>query len=177
MTCLNHNKQGTQTLLDYCAGTLEPERAVALEKHAGECAGCRDLIAAQKDLWSALDQLEAPEISADFDARLYARIASEGTHPGWRAWWNRVSLQGFMLGASWKPVLAGVAAVAVLVVGLTVRTHDMQDAGRQLRPDSVDVEQLEVTLQDLEMLTPPSASAVPTPSGTNPSGTSSSGKM
>ena len=116
-------------------------------------------------LWMALDQLEASEISADFDARLYARIASEGTQPTWRAWWNRVSLEGLILSAWWKPALAGVAAVAVLVVGLTVRTHDMQDAGRQLRPDSVDVEQLEVTLQDLEMLTPPSASAGPIPSG------------
>ena len=56
-------------------------------------------------------------------------------------------------------MLVGVAAAAVLAVGLVVNAPKLRDASRQIRPESVDVEQLEVTLQDLEMLTPPSASA------------------
>jgi anti-sigma factor RsiW len=166
MTCLINNKQGTETLLDYCAGTLGPERAKALENHAVECGACREWIAAQKSLWNALDQMEAPEISADFDARLYARIAQENAQPMWRAWWNRISLSGF----AWKRVLAGGVAAAVLAVGLMmnapmIHTHNAPAASRQIRPEAVDVEQLEVTLQDLEMLTPPSASNGKSPTG------------
>jgi anti-sigma-K factor RskA len=161
MTCLNRNKQGTETLLDYCAGTLEQGRAEALEDHVRECAACRELIDAQKNLWKALDAWEAPGISADFDDRLYARIASEPAHPVWRVWWNRISLRG----VSWKPMLVGVAAVAVLAVGLTVYAPKAADTSRQIRPESVDVEQLEVTFQDLDLLTPPTASAGRTSAG------------
>jgi len=161
MTCLNKNKRGTETLLDYCAGTLERERAEAIENHARECAACRALITAQKNLWNALEEVDAPEISADFDARLYARIAQEEAQPTWRVWWSRISLSGI----TWKPVLTAVAAAAILAVGLTVYAPKLQDSLRQIRSDSVDVEQLEVTLQDLEMLTPPSASVGKTPAG------------
>ena len=171
MTCLHRNKQGTQILLEYCAGTLDPEQAGAIESHARECASCRELIASQKNLWSVLDELPAPEISADFDVRLYARIAQEDAQPAWRAWWNRISFDGW----TWKPALAGVAAAAVLAVGLSfympsfyarvTNAPQTQNASPQIRPDSVDVEQLDVTLQDLEMLMPPSASSAATSSG------------
>lgn len=173
MICLNKNKQGTETLLDYCAGRLQPERAAAIESHARECAACAALIAEQKSLWKALDAMEAPEISSDFDARLYARIASEEARPVWRAWWDRISLSGLSLtGHQWTPIVAGVAATAILAVGLVVNTplfhpHSAPDVSQQIRTDSVDVEQLEVTLQDLEMLTPPSA----------PAGSAATGKM
>jgi anti-sigma factor RsiW len=148
---------------------LAPERAKALEDHARECAACHALIAAQKNVWNALDEVDAPEISADFDARLYARIAQENAQPVWRAWWNRISLSGF----TWKPLLVGGVAAALLAIGLlyapmhTLRmgTHPAPDVSRQIRPETVDVEQLEVTLQDLEMLTPPSASNGKSPAG------------
>ena len=90
MTCLNRNKQGTEILLDYCAGTLDRERVEALEDHARECAACRALITAQKELGNALEQWDAPEISADFDDRLYARIAFDDAQPMWRLWRNRL---------------------------------------------------------------------------------------
>lgn len=176
MICLNKNKQGTETLLDYCAGTLEPERAAAVENHARECAACRTLIAEQTNLWKALEEMEAPEISADFDARLYARIASEQARPAWRAWWDRMSLSGLSLpGHRWAPLVAGLAATAILAVGLVVNTplfhpHTAPDVSRQIRPDAVDVEQLEVTLQDLEILTPPSTSAASRPASPGATG-------
>ena len=79
----------------------------------------------------------------------------------WRVWWNRISLSGF----TWKPLLVGVAAASVLAVGLSFYMPKGSDASRQIRPESVDVEQLEVTLQDLDLLTPPSATAGKTSSG------------
>jgi anti-sigma-K factor RskA len=171
MTCLNKNKQGTEILLDYCAGTLDAERAGAVEQHALECGECRALIAAQKHLWNALDELEAPEIPADFDARLYARIARENAGPAWKNWLRELSSGGFAPDGlfwqplfSWKPVIVGAAAVTVLAVGLslhlvTPHAPNAQNAPAQIRPESVDAEQVEVTLEDLEMLMPPAASA------------------
>ncbi|HEV2199381.1 MAG TPA: hypothetical protein VGR73_06150 [Bryobacteraceae bacterium] len=156
MICLSKNKRDTAILLEYCAGTLDIERAGALENHARECAECRALIAAQTKVWRALGELAVPEVSPDFDARLYARIAREGAASPWRRWWP--SLRAW----SWKPVLAGIAAAAVVAVGLSLYLPALhmpksQDSFQQLRPDSVDVEQVEVTLEDLDMLTPPAA--------------------
>ncbi len=42
-----------------------------------ECAECRRLVEAQRTVFSALDQWAAPEVSADFDKKLYARIAAD----------------------------------------------------------------------------------------------------
>jgi anti-sigma-K factor RskA len=161
MTCLSKNKRDTAILLDYCAGTLDVDRAGAIEKHARECGECHALIAAQMKVWRALGELAAPEVSPDFDARLYARIAQEEAEPAWRGWLRPLGI--------WKPVLAGVAAATVLAVGLSLympmlhihmsHVPKPQDASQQIRPDSVDVEQVEVTLEDLDMLTPPAASA------------------
>jgi anti-sigma-K factor RskA len=162
MICLSKNKRDTAILLEYCAGKLDVERAGAIEKHARECVECRALIAAQMNVWRALGELAVPEVSPDFDTRLYARIAQEEAASSWRGWLQ--SLRAW----SWKPVLAGVAAAAVLAVGLSLympmlvihvsHVPKSQDSSQQIRPDSVDVEQVEVTLEDLDMLTPPSAS-------------------
>lgn len=163
MICLSKNERDTAILLEYCAGTLDVERAGALEKHARECGECRALIAAQMHVWNALGELAAPEVSPDFDARLYTRIAHEESEPAWRTWLRSLRI------LSWKPVLAGVAAAAVLAVGLSLympmlgihvsHLPKSPDASRQIRSESVDVEQVEVTLEDLDMLTPPAASA------------------
>lgn len=158
MNCLYNHKQGTEILLDYGAGTLDAERTAALERHAAECSDCRALLAAQKHVWTALDALGVPDVSADFDARLYARIAHENTKPGWRRW-----LTGFApAGISWKPALACGAAAAVLAIGLAVRVPRLHESASQVRSEShveaVDAGQLEVSLEDLEILTPPSAS-------------------
>jgi anti-sigma factor RsiW len=164
MICLSKNKRDTAILLDYCAGTLsDVERAGAIENHARECAECRALIAAQMNVWRVLGELPVPEVSPDFDARLYARIAQHEATPAWRAW------LGSLRDVSWKPVLGGVAAATVLAVGLSLYVpmldvhmpHVPKSPGssQQIRPESVDVDQVEVTLEDLDMLTPPAASA------------------
>jgi anti-sigma-K factor RskA len=168
MNCLYKNKRGTEILLDYCIGTLAPERAEAVEKHALECGDCRALIAAQQNLWNALDQLEAPEVSADFDARLYARIAREDADSAWRTSW-KASLgrwwRGFAPGGvSWRPLVAGAAATAVVAVGLSLSMPMLHapkapDSPVQIRPESINAEQVEVTIEDLELLMPPAASA------------------
>ncbi len=174
MNCLKNNKQGTEILLAYAAGTLDTPRAASLENHAAECAECRELLDAQQHLWSLLDSVEAPDVSADFDARLYARIAREESAASWKT--NLVGwLRGFAPGSflwnpnSWKPVAAGAAAAAVLAVGLYLRVplhapttqpaSSSYGINQQIRPESVDAEQMEVTVEDLELLMPPVAPA------------------
>jgi anti-sigma factor RsiW len=158
MICINKNKQGAEILLAYGAGTLDAEQSAAWEAHAAQCGECRAVMAAQKHLWDVLDHVEAPEISADFDARLYARIAREEAQPAWKSVW-RTLLGLAPAGVSWKPVAAGAAAAAVLAVGLLVHVPKAQNPSSQIRPESMDAEQVEVTIEDLEMLMPPAASA------------------
>ena len=86
MTCPTTDKQSAEILLEYCAGTLDPDRALEFEKHAAECAECGRQVASQRALWQTLDQWTPAEISPDFDARLYARIAREEAAPPWKKW-------------------------------------------------------------------------------------------
>ena len=168
MNCLKNNKQGTEILLAYAAGTLDAAGTASLEIHASGCGECRQLLDAQKRLWNLLDSIEVPEVSADFDERLYARIAHEEAHGAWKTGMVRW-LRGFAPGSflwnpiSWKPIVAG-AAVAValglgLYTGVPLHAPVTQPAAVQVRPEAVDAEQMEVTVEDLEMLMPPSAAA------------------
>ena len=174
MNCLKDNKQGTEILLAYAAGTLNAAETASLEQHAVGCGECRALVDAQKHLWSLLDAAEAPEVSADFDARLYARIAREEGASSWKSGWVRW-LRGFAPGSflwnpiSWKPVVAGVAGAVVLAVGLYLHVplhaptiqpaSSVSGINQQIRPESVDAEQMETTVEDLEMLMPPATPA------------------
>jgi len=139
MMCPTKDKQNAKILLEYCAGTLGPDRALEFQKHAAECAECGREVASQRALWQTLDQWAPAEISPDFDARLYARIAREDAAPLWKKW----------LVWGWKPALVTAAAAAAILIGLFV--HQPQSPSRT---DTVDIEQVEHALEDLEMLTP-----------------------
>lgn len=137
--CPTKDKQGAEILLEYCAGTLDPDRTLEFEKHAAECAECGRQVAWQRALWQTLDQWAPAEIPQDFDARLYARIAREEAAPLWKRW--------FAWG--WKPALLMAAACAAIVIGLFVRQPQPP-----ARTDTVDIDQVEHALEDLDMLTP-----------------------
>lgn len=170
MICLAKNEQGAEILLDYCAGTLAPKKTIELDRHIASCGDCRQLIAAQQQVWQVLDHFEGPEISADFDRRLYARIARERELPAWRRW---LSGSFAPLGMPvWKPVLAGAVACVALAVGVLqfspkpANEHEAgtsvmvsPDQSKTAQADRVDVDQLEQALEDLDMLAPqPTAS-------------------
>jgi len=147
-------KEGIEELLlDYCAGTLEPAAAAEFSKHAADCAGCRRVIEAQREVWNLLDRWTPAEVPPDFDRRLYARIAREETAPLWVQWWRRFSRPAVPY-TYWKPALTVAAACAVLALGLWVRTAGVPDSSPQIRAENVDIEQVENTLEDLDMLMP-----------------------
>ena len=105
-----------------------------------ECPDCRDLAS----VWKKLDEFPVPEVSPDFDARLYARIAKEEAR---RPWWYRLL---------WPPV-APVAVAAVAAVVLYVHSAAIPDAAKQASPtqsNKAEIEQVAQAVDDLDLLTP-----------------------
>ncbi|MFM2123982.1 MAG: hypothetical protein RL328_433 [Acidobacteriota bacterium] len=135
MTCLRDNENGADLLIGFLEGSLaEPERT-ALLAHAAACRECGELLAVQ----STLDAFEAPEVSPNFDAQLYARIAAER-----KPWWAF---------SGWKMAIPAAMA-AMLAVGVWIqRPEPVEDTG-QKQASVQDVKQLEQALEDLELLMP-----------------------
>jgi anti-sigma-K factor RskA len=156
MTCAIKSKNGAQTLTDYCAGALDAAAAAAFETHVSECAECRRVVDAQREVWNALGQWTPPAVSNDFDARLYARIRQEETIPAWRRF-ARNLFSPPVPWAFWKPAVSLTAACAVLAVGFMVRVPERSDTVKARvieKIDKVDIQQVEKALEDLDMLTP-----------------------
>lgn len=163
MNCPTKGNEDAEILLDYCAQTLSPQQQTAeFEIHLEQCADCSRLVEAQKEVWGALEAWTPAPVSINFDARLYARIAEEQAAPAWQLWLRRIFHPPVPY-PLWKPAVPLVAACAVLAAGLAVRMPDATDAQQQhpLRADKVDIEQVEQTLEDFDILTP----AVQAPSG------------
>lgn len=139
MTCLRENLKGADLLIGYLEGTLSAGERAELVDHAAVCAECRGLLAAQE----MLGEDEVPEVSAGFDARLYARMQQEQQ----QKWWRR-----FL----WRPAVPLAAAAAIVVVTLWVRVPvaPQADEPKQASVDRLEIEQLEQALDDLELLMP-----------------------
>jgi len=159
MNCPTKKNEDAEILLDYCAQTLSPLQTAEFEIHLKQCADCSRLVEAQKEVWGALDAWTPHPVSVNFDARLYARIAQEQAAPGWQLWLRRI-FQPALPYPLWKPAVPLIAACALLAVGLSVRTPDSTNAVHpQLRADKVDIEQVEQTLEDFDILAPAQAPA------------------
>jgi anti-sigma factor RsiW len=82
MKCPSEDRENAELLLAHASRKLDAERAAVLEEHLSRCPACREYAAAQFAVWEALDAWNAPEVSADFDRRLYRRIEQEVS------WWD-----------------------------------------------------------------------------------------
>jgi anti-sigma factor RsiW len=129
MTCLRENNQGAELLIGYLEGTLPEADRQQLDNHAAACTECRGLLAAQAEL-----DFPAPEVSTDFNGKLYARIAADEAR---RPWWS----------ISWRVLAPAVGVMAMLAMAVYVRQPVPQV--------SSDVQQLEQALEDLELLSAP----------------------
>lgn len=132
-------------LVAYTAGELDLATARALEAHLAGCPACRSLAAEQAAVWTALDAWEAPPISPDFDRRLYRRIEQEARFP----WWARLA-RPFRLMPLRQALPLTATAGLLLMAGLLLR-HPAT-APVPTRAESVRAEQVERTLDDLELL-------------------------
>lgn len=136
-----------EILLDYCARSLDADTTAILEAHMEQCESCRKFREAQRLVWDALDSWEAAPISQEFDRRLYARIAEEGPGAGWQQW-----LRPLRIFAA-RPAIPAMAAACLLVVGgLLLEYPKGVPAPARDNAQVREVEQIESTLDDLQML-------------------------
>ncbi len=143
MSCPIGSDDQLELLQAFCAGERNTPDAAALEQHLVVCAACRELVAGQRAVWSALDEWQAPAASADFNRKLFARIEQEVSL------WDRL-LQPFR--PLWIRLTIPVAAAAcvAIMVGLVL---DHRPAQPQPGPvELAQPEQIEHALDDMQML-------------------------
>ena len=147
MRCPIETQDNAEVLLSYSARRLNPESTAILEAHMEVCPQCREFRDGQKMLWEALDQWEARPISPDFDRRLYRKIEEQAR----TGWWERVFGAGrpeFL-----RPALPlAAAACLVLVAGFIIDNPGRFFTPAIEAPQVREVEQVERTLEDMEML-------------------------
>ena len=57
MSCPQRTNDGAGLIVAYAARTLDSKGQAAFEEHLESCAICRETAAAQRAVWSALDEL------------------------------------------------------------------------------------------------------------------------
>src|SRR5579863_1600022 len=138
--------QNSEMLVAYAAGELDMESVALLERHLADCPACRSVVADQAALWKALDAWEAPTVSTDFNRRLYRRIDTEARLP----WWERLT-------RPFRPMplrhaLPLTASAALLLMAGFLLQHPAKIAPVEPRSPTVRADQVESTLEDLELL-------------------------
>ena len=149
MRCPIETEENAEILLAYCARRLDPETNAALERHMAVCPSCRSFRDGQRSVWAALDSWEAEPISPDFDRKLYQRIEREGG----ASWWQR-------LASPFQPMLIrqglplAAAACLLVMAGMIVQRPQEPVAAMHtvVRAETVPAEQVERTLDDIELL-------------------------
>ena len=131
---------------------MTPEAESEFVRHMSGCALCLELAEQQRSLWQALDQLQPLPISADFDRRLYARIAQDQPR-GFFSWnW------------SWRPAMPVAAACTALIAAFLIRGPILdQQRTPAVQHGNVDIEQVERALDDIDMLKQLGVGATPAP--------------
>ncbi len=144
MNCPIRSQENREWLLDYSAGRLDRERTAMLERHIGTCPVCARFVEEQRVVWDALSQWESPELSADFNRRLYHKI--DQVQPS--SWVERV------LRPLWRPMVPVAAACLLILAGVALHTPTagINPDTSHARVESVEPEQVERTLDDLQML-------------------------
>jgi len=134
-------------LLSYLDRRLDPASTEALDRHLAICPDCARVVETQRSVWAALDQWEPVAVSADFDDRVMARIAAER-----EPWWRRM-MDSWSAVAWWKPAMpvAALCCVALLAVAVWRGPASANGVATPVL-DSVEAQQVEDALTDLEML-------------------------
>jgi len=142
MRCPLEQHQQKDLLLDYCAGRLEAGAAALLERHSEGCAACREFVAAQSQVWQALDGWDAPPLSPAFGRHLSERIAREGDD-----WWTRAARL-----LTRRPALVLASACAMVVLALWLQPSPTVGSRQDAWDETAEIEQVESALEDLDML-------------------------
>ena len=147
MRCPIETQDNAEVLLSYSARRLNPQTTAILEAHMEVCLQCREFRDGQRALWEALDQWEARPISADFNRRLYRKIEEQDQ----LGWWERIFGAGRPMFLRPALPLAATACL-VLVAGFMIDNPGRMVTPAIEAPQVREVEQVERTLEDMEML-------------------------
>jgi len=127
MDCQKKSEQMIERINDFALGELSPKRELELLAHVAECEACREAYDHAKAVRSLVDRgvetLVAGEPSAQFMARLRARIASEPAPKSWSwdAW--RVGEQASRQTLSYALGALVLATLLIVVVMGLPRRH------------------------------------------------------
>lgn len=143
MNCWKQNKDQAD-LLAFCAGKLDTARSAGVAEHLKTCSACSEFVADQQAVWHALDAWDAPEVSANFNRRLFQRLEQKVS------WWDRWLL-------SLRSALVPVTAAACLIVVAGLVSFHSPAARPAPKPPIAKVEnlrpdQVESAVDDLQML-------------------------
>lgn len=142
--CPQKKGEGAELIVAYAAGTLDADSQAAFERHLESCASCREVAAAQRAVWSALDQLTPLQVSSNFDAKVYQRISEEQQI----TWWQRLVLANW----SWRPAMPVAAACALLIAAFLVKNSGPVLAPEPTSQPKLQIEQVERALDDMDLL-------------------------
>jgi hypothetical protein len=95
-------------------------------KHIAECAGCATEMAAMERTWKLLDEWQAPEPSAFFDAKLYARLRTEQTTAPASFFERAKAWLFYTSNLQMRQIGAGALATVLLIGGGTFALMDYQ---------------------------------------------------
>ena len=153
MKCPIETHENAELLLAYCARKLDPETQILLERPLAVCPACREFQRNQETVWQALDAWDAMPVSSDFDRRLYRRIEEEKAHA---SWWSRLVAPfrpAFALPTMSRGVpLAAAACLLVLAGVIMERPGNVVVSEESASIESIQPDQVERTLDDMEML-------------------------
>jgi anti-sigma factor RsiW len=146
MDCPIKTQENMDWLLDYAAGRLGPAQSALLARHVETCPACARFVEGQQLVWSALSQWEPRPVSADFDRRLYRRIESKPE--------SRLGRWFGPLQPLWRPVVPLAAACLLIVAGvvLHIPRAPLSIGDAPMRMERIEPEQVERTLDDMQML-------------------------
>ena len=150
-TCTFASEERAELLLDYVAGTLSSSLNTEVERHLEACPSCRTVVKSQREVWSSLDDWEPVPVSADFDRKLYARLG-EAENGGF---WQQLFALRWSSGR-WKVAVMPFAAACIMLFAAFMLRFPVAKTPEPVqsaaRVESADVEQVERTLADLDML-------------------------
>jgi hypothetical protein len=102
-----------------------------IRKHLAECAGCTAELAEMEATWKLLDEWQAPEPSAFFDAKLYARLRTEQAKTPASLWERAQAWWLYSSNLKMRPVAAGALAMVLAVGGGTSALLDRETPAPQ----------------------------------------------
>jgi hypothetical protein len=138
------------SIVEFCARKSTAEDTGDFEKHLADCSECSRQVASQLAVWNALSDWEPAAISDDFDGRVYTRIQLEESPKGFSRWINAWSERWSP--QSWYAAIP-IAALLTIVFGILLQHHPPQpQTSPEIKVESIDADQVEHALDDLDML-------------------------